>query len=42
MLDNWNNLDLAQVQEQLIELFLAGAVQDQIGSEYKDSSGQDW
>ena len=38
VLDDWNDLDLTEVEEQLIELLLRGAVQDQIGPEYKDSS----
>ena len=42
VLDDWNDFNLAQIQEQLIELFLACAVQDQVGTEYKDSGCQDW
>ena len=41
MLDDWNDLDLTEVKEQFIKLLLCGAVQDQIGPEYKDSSRQD-
>ena len=40
MLDDWHHLDLTQVQEQFIELFLACAVQDQIGSKHEDSCSQ--
>ena len=39
VLDDWNDLDLAQIKEQFIEFLLAGAIENQIGTEDKDSSG---
>ena len=30
MLDDWHNLDLTQVEEELVEFFLVSAVQDQV------------
>lgn len=36
-----NDLDLAQINEELLELILCGAVQDEIGSENEDGGGED-
>ena len=41
MLDDWHDFDLAQVEEQLIVLFLVRAVQDEIGTEDEDASCED-
>jgi hypothetical protein len=40
MLDNRHDLDLSEVLEQLVELLLIGAVQNQITPEYENSSSQ--
>jgi trans-2-enoyl-CoA reductase len=37
-----NDLDLAQINEELLELILCGAVQNEIGSENEDGGGEDW
>ena len=42
MLNDWHNLYLAQIEEKLIEFLLACAVEDQVGTEHKDSCSQDW
>ena len=36
-----DDLDLAQINEELLELILCGAVQDEIGSENEDGGGED-
>ena len=41
VLDDWHDLDLTKVKEKLIELLLIGAVEDQVGSEDEDASGED-
>ena len=30
MLDDWHDLDLAEIEEELVEFFLVGAVKDQV------------
>lgn len=42
MLNNWHDLDLAEVKEELVKLLLVGAVKDQVWSENEDASSQDW
>ena len=42
MLNNWHDLDLAEVKEELVKLLLVGAVKDQVWSENEDASNQDW
>ena len=41
MLDDWHNLDLTQIGEELIKFVLAGAVKNQVCTEYEDASSQD-
>ena len=42
MLDDWHDLDLAEIEEELVELFLVRAVKDQVWPENEDACGQDW
>ena len=41
MLYNWHNLDLTQIGEEFIKFVLAGAVKNQVCTEYEDASSQD-
>ena len=38
LLDDWHNLDLTEVKEELVKLLLVSAVQNEVGSEDKDTS----
>ena len=42
MLDDWHDLDLAEIEEELVEFLLVGAVKDQVWPENEDASSQDW
>ena len=41
MLDDWHDLNLTQIGEELVVFVLAGAVEDQICTENEDASSQD-
>ena len=41
MLDDGDHLELREVVEQLVKLFLARAIEDEIGAEHEDTRRQD-